>query len=81
MKLQTKSLILAAALTAPFIANAGLKVSNTEQISIPVSYQGYDLNTVTGKAMVVRKIERGVGGSESAILFVPRVARREDEGF
>ena len=58
MKQLSKSIIFAAALAAPLIASAGIKTTNIEDVSIPVSYSGYDLRTASGKEMVERKIKQ-----------------------
>ena len=58
MKLPGKSIIFAAVLAAPLIASAGIKSSNTEEVSVKVSYSGYDLRTTAGKQMIERKIKQ-----------------------
>jgi UrcA family protein len=58
MRHLSKHIILAAALAVPLIASAGIKTTNIEDVSIPVSYSGYDLKTVAGKEMVERKIKQ-----------------------
>ena len=58
MKLPGKSIIFAAALAAPLIASAGIKSSNIEEVSVHVSYSGYDLRTAAGKQLIERKIKQ-----------------------
>ena len=61
MKIQGKSIILAAtitALTTPMLANAVVKSSDPEIVSVTVRYNGYHLNSQEGKAIVERKIRK-----------------------
>ena len=60
MKVNTKSIVFAAAITAlatPMMAGAVVKTNQTEDVSIPVVYSGYDLSSIEGRAMVERKIQ------------------------
>ena len=59
MKVNTKSVVFAAAITVlaiPMMAGAVVKTNQTEVVSIPVVYSGYDLSSIEGRAMVERKI-------------------------
>ena len=58
MKLPGKSILFAAILAAPLIASAGIKSSNSEEVSVKVSYSGYDLRTTAGKQMIESKIKQ-----------------------
>ncbi len=61
MKFQSKSAILAAAITAlamPMLASALVKSNDPEEASIAVSYSANDLNSQEGRAILKGKLAR-----------------------
>ena len=72
MKVNTKSIVFAAAITAlatPMMAGAVVKTNQTEVVSIPVVYSGYDLSSIEGRAMVERKIQSNKEPTNSISVF------------